>query len=909
MRRILLTSLAALAAIFLASTGAGNAATTGPTILVKFKPGPGNDKLVGQMGDAILSKSRTGVTLVAVLNGRSETEDAAIYAAQTDQVVYAEVNSTVRAATLHEPDDPSYHDQWGLAKANALGGWDLFPGSYPVSGGAVIGIVDAGVDASHPDFAGRVLTSSGANCLTGTCVADPAQDDSWGHGTHVAGIAAASTNNGLGVSGLSFDSPILPVKVLNSSGVGPVSGVANGLIWAADHGARVINLSISTTGYSQTLCDAVTYANAAGALVVAAAGNDGTFTNEYPAACPGAVGVAATDQNDAAAPFSDYGFPDVFVSAPGVSILSTLVNGTYGLESGTSMAAPFVTGLAALLFTQDPSRSVADVKRLIALTSAKVGSGYGSDRFNACGGSCTWSSSFGYGRVDVARALSGTPAPDFSVSASPSSVSVDRGATANFAVSTSAVGGFSGTATLSVSGAPSGVTATLGSTSLSVGSSTSLSVTTTTTMAGGTYPLTITATSNGATRTGTATLVVNGPDFAVSLSPASLTRTQGKAGAYTVATQSLLGFSGTATLSVSGLPPGTTAAFSRSSVTVGASTTLTVTPATTTPVGTYTINVTATNSGRSHTASASLVVVEPDFALALTPDTKSITQGKSGTYTVAANSLFGSTGTATLSLSGVPTGMTAALAATSVSIGYTKVLTVTPSATLPAGTYSFDVVATAFGKTHSATVTVQVVEPDFSVGLAPTSLTVGQGKSGVYTVSAPGLAGSTGTATLSVSGAPAGTTATLRSASLALGSTTTLTIAATTAAVPGTYQITLTGSAFGKTHTATADLVIVVPDFSFNVSPASPSVVHGSFVSLTVSAASVGQFSGTITVSAVGVPTGVTASFSRTSISTTGSVTLKLTAASTMAPGTYSLSVKGVSGTITHTVPVTLTVT
>jgi subtilisin family serine protease len=220
-------------------------------------------------------------------------------------------------------------------------------------------VVDTGVSAAHPDLTGRVRTDLGATCLDLTpCASGPATDDN-GHGTHVAGIAGAATNNGIGVAGVAFSSPIIPVKVLDSTGSGYDSDVADGIVWAAQQGARVINLSLGGA-YSQTDCDAVATAVSMGALVVAAAGNSSSSTPSAPAACPGVVGVAATDEFDLPASFSNYGWPNVFVSAPGVDIYSTWP-GTYAWEAGTSMASPFVAGVAALRFGEHPESTPAEV--------------------------------------------------------------------------------------------------------------------------------------------------------------------------------------------------------------------------------------------------------------------------------------------------------------------------------------------------------------------------------------------------------------------------------------------------------------------------------------------------------------------------------------------------------------------
>ncbi|HLO33511.1 MAG TPA: S8 family serine peptidase, partial [Anaerolineales bacterium] len=172
------------------------------------------------------------------------------------------------------------------------------------------------------------------------------QDDN-GHGTHVAGIAAALCNNGTGVAGVSWGARLMPVKVLNAAGNGTYADVADGIIWAADHGAQIINLSLGGGNSSQMLQDAVDYAAAKSVVLVAAAGNAGRNSVFYPARYPNVIAVAATDPSNAHAGFSNYG-PDVDLSAPGVSIYSTFPGG-YGYNNGTSMATPFVSGLAAIL--------------------------------------------------------------------------------------------------------------------------------------------------------------------------------------------------------------------------------------------------------------------------------------------------------------------------------------------------------------------------------------------------------------------------------------------------------------------------------------------------------------------------------------------------------------------------------
>jgi subtilisin family serine protease len=283
------------------------------------------------------------------------------------------------------------------------------------------------VDATNPDLQGRISASS-ATCLAATCTAGIPTDDD-GHGTHVSGIAGAATNNGIGVAGLAYASPLIVVRVFdNSSPPGALlSDVANGIAWAASHGAKAINLSLgaySPAGMPITLCNAVELAMSSyHSVVVAAAGNDGLATRFYPAACPGAVGVAATDGSDLPASFSNYGSPNVFVSAPGVNILSTYPEEFfpssdcdvtapvtdppgYCTLSGTSMAAPFVTALSALIRSEHPEATVDQVRQMLAENSDKLGPGpYVTTPVGTCSG-CTWDQDYGYGRINVQRALS-----------------------------------------------------------------------------------------------------------------------------------------------------------------------------------------------------------------------------------------------------------------------------------------------------------------------------------------------------------------------------------------------------------------------------------------------------------------------------------------------------------------------
>lgn len=306
-------------------------------------------------------------------------------------VEYVEPNYQ-RSISITSPNDSYYNSyQWNLPKIKADYVWDIQKGGSNV----VIAIIDTGVSLSHPDLAGKLVAGYDAVAHDG----DPSDEN--GHGTHVAGIAAAITNNGVGVAGVSWNSRIMPVRVMDAAGNGWDSDIAEGIIWAADNGADVINLSLGGASSSpQTLQIAVNYANARGVTVVAAAGNIPNGAITYPAACANVIGVAATDSNDNRASFSNYGY-FVDVAAPGVSIRSTFWNtdptqwpigNAYADGSGTSMASPHVAGLAALLLSEYPSSTTAQIERAIEATAVDLGTP-GRDNY------------YGYGRIDAMAAI------------------------------------------------------------------------------------------------------------------------------------------------------------------------------------------------------------------------------------------------------------------------------------------------------------------------------------------------------------------------------------------------------------------------------------------------------------------------------------------------------------------------
>lgn len=281
------------------------------------------------------------------------------------------------------PNDALYSRyQWNLPIIETVQGWGIGKGSEEIK----VAVVDTGVDLGHPDLKDRLL--AGFNITTQGKT--PPKDDV-GHGTHVAGVISALVNNGEGVAGMTWYNPILPVKVLDSSGSGSTYAVAQGIIWAADNGAKVINMSLGNYADAQFLHDAIKYAYDKDIVLIAASGNDNTERPGYPAAYQEVFAVAATDSKKNKATFSNYG-DYIDVAAPGVSIPSTYPDNQYAALSGTSMASPHVAALAALIRSANPLLKNTEVMDIMRRSAEDIGE-QGKDKY------------FGYGLIDVVKAL------------------------------------------------------------------------------------------------------------------------------------------------------------------------------------------------------------------------------------------------------------------------------------------------------------------------------------------------------------------------------------------------------------------------------------------------------------------------------------------------------------------------
>jgi thermitase len=380
-------------------------------VLVKFKPAVSaqsvqttidayESRIIRRIGQINVYQLQTPVL--------ATVEEMVYVLKQNPNVVYAEPNYT--AAVTVSPNDEFFWRQYALdnpgdilaipgspegksgADIKATAAWEETKGS----GDIVIAVIDTGVDLRHPDIKNKIL-NSGRDFVND----DFDATDDHGHGTHVAGIAAAETNNSQGIAGVAWNCKVLPVKVVDKDGSGLYSWLIEGITWAADNGAQVINMSLGADAYSDALKEAVKYAYDKGLVLVAAAGNTGESVF-YPAAFDDyCLAVAATDYTDSWATWSNVG-AQIDVAAPGVLILSLVPtwywgpsSPPYAFWSGTSMAAPHVAGLAALIKSLKPWLKPGEIMNVIRYSADDVNSATLSGKDDR----------IGYGRINMEKAL------------------------------------------------------------------------------------------------------------------------------------------------------------------------------------------------------------------------------------------------------------------------------------------------------------------------------------------------------------------------------------------------------------------------------------------------------------------------------------------------------------------------
>jgi subtilisin family serine protease/uncharacterized protein YjdB len=383
---------------------AAQVATASDGILVKFKSTTSISNQRNALSSAGCRSNAsfnivTNLTHASITSNRTLDQTLSVLRANPD-VVYAEPNFILSINAI--PDDPQFTNLYGLDNnAQTTGGvidadidapeaWDIETGAN-----MIVAVIDSGLDYNHIDILGNVWSNSGEIANNGidddgngyvddvrgwdfaNSDNDPMDDNN--HGTHVSGTIAATGNNGVGVTGVNWSARVMPLKFITAAGTGGTADAIAAIDYAVANGARVINASWGGSFFSQALFDTISAANTAGVLFVAAAGNNGTdndITPNYPASydIPNIISVAATDNADALAAFSNFGATSVDLGAPGVSILSTIPANGYASFSGTSMASPHVAGVAALALSREPTLSVAGLKSALLNNTDPVAS-------------------------------------------------------------------------------------------------------------------------------------------------------------------------------------------------------------------------------------------------------------------------------------------------------------------------------------------------------------------------------------------------------------------------------------------------------------------------------------------------------------------------------------------------------
>ena len=605
-------------------------------VIVKMRPGAhldGNSYIV-RAHDIRAMRELDGRWLMHLRSASKTAAQLVAELASDPDVEYVEPNYVVHSTTASAvvPNDLLFSSEWGLRNTGQNGGvpnadiaatlaWSITTGTASV----VVGVVDTGLDYTHPDLAPNLWSAPASFTVTfgpGDSITCPAGShgydaisntctplDQNGHGTHVSGTIGAAGNNSLGATGVNWTTSIMALRFLDANGSGTVANAIRAIQFALQAKAalgsaanlRVLSNSWGGPGFSQALMDAINQANSAGVLFVAAAGNNATSNDTtafYPASyrTPNLIAVAATDSTDALASFSDYGKSSVDLGAPGVNIVSTYPNSNYATMSGTSMATPHVAGAAALVL----SACTLDTAGLRAALVNNV------DPVASLA-----STTISGGRLNVYKALTscaGTtqpkPAPGFTLSAPTATPALTAGgASIATTIASAATGGFSGQITLGVSGLPAGVSARFTPASIAPGGTSSLTLAAASSTAAGTYKVTVTGVSGTLSATATVTLTVTRPStFQLTVTPPAASVRRGAATSFQISVSTSGSFTGPISLQVSGLPPYSSTTFSQTSNSV---VTMKVVTTATTRAGSYVIQIVGTGRTASSTLTKS----------------------------------------------------------------------------------------------------------------------------------------------------------------------------------------------------------------------------------------------------------------------------------------------------------------
>ena len=358
-------------------------------VIVHYQPEARPEEIADSVGGSVIEIFSLGSGLYGRIKITGPVVEGVNNLKKLPQVIYAEPNYMCQADIV--PDDTYYSYQYGPQNCSAEDGWDINTGSSSV----VIAILDTGVNGLHSEFAGRMV--GGYDFINSLALTGEENSDDYGHGTHVAGIAAATGNNNNGIAGVAWGCKIMPVKVLDEYGSGSYASIASGIVWASANGAHVINMSLGGSGYSQTLNDAIQIAVTSGTVVAVSMGNDYHAMVKSPASCQGVIAVGALNGQDEVTDFSTRG-NYISIAGPGEDIYSTSYTGDYVYMSGTSMSCPFISGVCALILSQHSGITPEEVRSQLEETAVDLGD-------------AGWDRETGWGKPDIATAL-GTLEPN-----------------------------------------------------------------------------------------------------------------------------------------------------------------------------------------------------------------------------------------------------------------------------------------------------------------------------------------------------------------------------------------------------------------------------------------------------------------------------------------------------------------
>jgi subtilase family serine protease len=623
--------------------------------------------------------------------------------------------------------------------------------------------------------------------------------------------------------------------------------------------------------------------------------------------------------------------PDLSLSASGHDPYIIVMDGNEYAVSGTSAATPTLAGIFALINQSTGSRQGAANQTLYTLATAQNSGGgavfhditSGTNTVPGCTGysaTAGYDEATGLGSVDASVLVSHWTSAQGTLSLSLASTATTVAPSGSSTYTANLTGGSSSqTVTLSATGLPTGVTATFAPASLTfTGSGSSkLTLAVASSVAAGTYTFTVTATNGTLTSSTKGTITVLAPSFTLTDSATAATIAPGASGTFTFTTAGNATFNSAVAFAVSGLPTGITGTWAPTSIAApgSGSSTLTLAAASTTAAGNYTVTVTATAGSLSQTAKVTLTVLAPAFTLKGSATALTIGPGGSGSlsFTTAGNSTFNSA--VALSVSGLPTGATGTFSPTSIAApgNGSSTLTLAAASTTAAGNYTVKVTATAGSLTQTASFTLTVLAPAFTLKSSATALTIGPGGStGSLSFTTAGNATFNSAVVFTVTGLPTGATGTWAPTSITApgNGSSTLTLAAASTAAVGNYTVKVTATAGSLTQTSSFTLTVLAPSFTLKSSATALTIGPLGKGSLSFTTAGNSTFNSAVALTVSGLPTGVTGTFSPTSITApgSGSSTLTLAAASTAAVGNYTVKVTATAGSLTQTASFTLTV-